>query len=116
MPGATRLPKASGRRALGATLLVLATMSRGARAEESARPRQRSAPLPETGVLVVGAPEAEGAGVDRDQVPSNVRHLDDEEIRSSRALGLGAVLDAKVGGIVVTDAQSSPLEPDVSLR
>jgi outer membrane receptor protein involved in Fe transport len=79
-------------------------------ADEPAKPEA----IPE--VVVIGVAPVPGAGVDEEKVPRNVRRVTAHEMALTHPLGLNDVLNTRVGGVVASDTQENPLQPDVSFR
>jgi iron complex outermembrane recepter protein len=57
-----------------------------------------------------------GAGIDADQIASNVQTVDAEEIREQRALDLADFMKRNLASVFVNEAQNNPLQPDVQYR
>jgi outer membrane receptor protein involved in Fe transport len=67
-------------------------------------------------VVVIGVTPVPGAGVEEERVPRNVRRVTAHEMALTHPLGLNDVLNTRVGGVVASDVQENPLQPDVSFR
>ncbi|HNP34824.1 MAG TPA: TonB-dependent receptor [Woeseiaceae bacterium] len=57
-----------------------------------------------------------GAGLDIDQIATNVQSATAEEIRKKRALSLADFMNRSLGSVFVNEAQSNPLQPDLQYR
>ena len=86
----------------GACLAMLATLSQA----------QTS---PQT-VEIIGTTPVPGAGVPRDQVPSNVQSISDRRLRQSQSLNLPDAMDAMLPSVNVNQIQGNPYQMDVNYR
>lgn len=86
----------------GACLALLATL---AQAQTS----------PQT-VEIIGTTPVPGAGVPRDQVPSNVQSISDRRLRQSQSLNLPDAMDAMLPSVNVNQIQGNPYQMDVNYR
>jgi iron complex outermembrane receptor protein len=65
---------------------------------------------------VVSATPLMGGGVSADRLPSDVQLIDQAALDEQHALGVQAALNARAAGVALSDAQSNPLQPDLSFR
>lgn len=93
-----------------AAAFAMASWARTSRADEPTK----DASIPE--VVVIGVAPVPGAGVEEDRVPRNVRRVTAHEMALTHPLGLNDVLNTRVGGVVASEVQENPLQPDVSFR
>src|SRR5262249_17301370 len=74
------------------------------------------APLPLPEGKVVETTPLPGLGVDRDQVPSNIRSVDEADFERLHPLNLADLLDQRIGSVNRNDVQNNPFQPDVEYR
>lgn len=57
-----------------------------------------------------------GAGVDLDQIASNVQAPTAEEVSKKRAVGIADYMNRSFASVFINEAQSNPLQPDIQYR
>ncbi|MGY0196193.1 TonB-dependent receptor [Leptothrix sp. BB-4] len=97
---------------IAAALLSLAALS----SAPLARAQQGSEPQRLDRVEIVGTTPLPGAGVSRDQVPSNVQGLGAARIDEIGAANLPELLDRGLGSVSVVGTQGNPYQMEVNFR
>ncbi|MES2991272.1 MAG: TonB-dependent receptor [Pseudomonadota bacterium] len=77
---------------------------------------QGTAPATLPPVEVVGTSPLPGAGVPRDQVPSNVQTADDRRLRQLQSLNLPEFMASQLGSVNINETQGNPFQMDVNYR
>lgn len=75
---------------------------------------QQTIKLPE--IEVIGVTPVHGVGVPKSKFPGNVQNATGQEINESQSVGLGEYMNENLGSVYINEAQSNPLQPNVSYR
>lgn len=57
-----------------------------------------------------------GGGIAKDKIPTNVQSVDAEALRQAQSISLADYMNRFLGSVHINEAQSNPLQPDVSYR
>lgn len=100
--------------AIGILGMAMSVPATAAGQQSQSQPAQRPARLPK--IEVIGVTPVHGVGIPKDQFPANVQSASGQEIEKSHSVGLGDYMNQRLGSVYVNEAQSNPLQPNVSYR